>query len=158
MGSLELMKDMLNAPVADFFGDVTLKMLLWDWFPLTLCIIAPLLCIPFVLLGICGSSTSDVKFGARTALRKISLAARADVRMGIASKHTALLRAAGFKHGGPSFMQPTANAVEAGLAYQNVRKGVQGGKSPDQAMSKAEELAIKGKAASGGKTGAKRFY
>ena len=41
------------------------------------------------------------------------------------------------------------------------RSGVRAGvaaKSPDQSKSRAEELAIKGKAAAAGKTGAKRFY
>jgi len=155
MGLLpETITDALAGPVAPIFGDTTLQSFLIDWMPLLLVVVLPVLCLPFVALGICGGLEGDMKFGARTALRKVSIAARAEVRMGIAGRQAALLKKAGFKTGGPSFMRPTSSAVQAGLEKNRVT----GGKSPDKGKDRAEELAIKGKAAAGGKTGAKRFY
>ena len=158
MGLLpETITDALAGPVAPILGDTTLQSFLIDWMPLLLIVVLPILCLPFVALGICGGLEQEMKFGARTALRKVSIAARAEVRMGLAagaSRHAAILKKAGFKTGGPSFMKPTSSAVQAGLQ----KNAVTGGKSPDKSKDRAEELAIKGKAAAGGKTGAKRFY
>lgn len=109
--------------------------------------VVPFLCVPLVAIGICsGEQEGGIKFGMRMAMKGHMLAVQANIRMGKESKETALLKRAGFKKGGPSWMQPTASAVEAGLAKSSVR----GKKSPDQSKGRAEEQAIK--------TGASRFY
>ena len=129
-------------------GETTLGVLLLDWLPLIAAAVLPVLCLPFVALGICGGGGEDgggkLKFGMRTALKGMMIAVRADIRMGNETKHTQLLKKAGFVKGGPSWMKPT------GARMQNLSAGAR--KSPDQTKAKMEEQAIKGK------TGKSRFY
>jgi len=129
--------------------------------PLLFVAVAPIICIPFVFLGICGQSEEEegsIRFGMRTAMKGTMLAVRADIRMGRDSKQTSLLKKAGFKKGGPRWMQPTASAVEAGLAASRVRGEPKGKKVADQSAARAEENAIKAGAKTPVKTGASRFY
>ena len=141
--------DALGAPVAilvPIFGMTTLGSLVFEWMPLFLCATVPFLCIPFVLAGFCSDSGRDNSGSVRRAMRGLMIAVRADIRMGKDTNHTKLLAAAGFKNtkNAPSFMKPTSNRLESGLAYSNARK------SPDQGKAKAEEKAMK--------TGKSRFY
>ena len=116
-----------------------------------LVVVTPFLSIPFYALGVCLGCGPDpnegkLKFGMRHAFKGLMIAVRADVRMGRESKHTSMLKKAGFKKGGPSWMQPTSSALEYGTAGANAR----GGKAKDQTKAKAEEKAIK--------SGTARFY
>ena len=54
--------------------------------------------------------------GVRRILTGGMLAMRADIRMKRESITTAMLKKAGFKKGGPRWMQPTSSALESGLA------------------------------------------
>ena len=150
--SFEVITDFLAGPapagLQPLVGDTVMSVVLLDWIPLLLAAIGPLVCIPFVMLGICGQEAEEgaLKFGMRTAMKGMMIAVRADVRMGRETAQTTLLKKAGFKKGGPSWMQPTAAKLESGLAANRVR----GSKPTDQSKSKAEEKAIK--------TGASRFY
>ena len=132
--------------------DMTVGDFVFNWLPLLLVNVLPFLCIPFYALGVClgcGPDPNDnegkLKFGMRHALKGLMIAVRADVRMGRESKHTSMLKKAGFKKGGPSWMHPTSAALEYGTAA-NAR----GGKAKDQSKAKAEEKAIK--------SGNARFY
>jgi len=153
---MEVIKDALAGPMpeafAPFVGELTVSELLLEWVPLMLACFLPLLCLPFVALGICGQESEEggIKFGMRTAMKGMMLAVRADIRMGKDSHQTQLLKKAGFKKGGPSWMQPTSSAVEAGLAAARVRGSPPSGKKLDPSKGRAEEKAIK--------TGASRFY
>jgi hypothetical protein len=135
-----------------FIGDeMTVGDFVFNWLPLLLVNILPFLCIPFYALGVCLGCGPDpnegkLKFGMRHALKGLMIAVRADVRMGRESKHTTMLKKAGFKKGGPSWMHPTSSALEYGTAGANAR----GGKAKDQTKAKAEEKAIK--------SGTARFY
>jgi len=135
-----------------FIGDeMTVGDFVFNWLPLLLVNILPFLCIPFYALGVCLGCGPDpnegkLKFGMRHALKGLMIAVRADVRMGRESKHTSMLKKAGFKKGGPSWMHPTSSALEYGTAGANAR----GGKAKDQTKAKAEEKAIK--------SGTARFY
>mmetsp|Transcript_15465 Transcript_15465/g.39907 ORF Transcript_15465/g.39907 Transcript_15465/m.39907 type:complete len:157 (-) Transcript_15465:359-829(-) len=156
---MEAVTDVLAGPMPDFFqpivGNTSVYAMLIDWIPLALAAVAPLLCIPFVLLGICGQEEEgSLKFGMRTAMKGMMIAVRADIRMGRETATTTLLKKAGFKKGGPSWMQPTAAKLESGLAANRAR----GMKSPDQSKAKAEEKAIKDAAGRTPPTGASRFY
>ena len=140
----------------EFIGDnvdMTVGDFVFNWLPLLLVNVLPFLCIPFYALGVClgcGPDPNDnegkLKFGMRHALKGLMIAVRADVRMGRESKHTSMLKKAGFKKGGPSWMHPTSAALEYGTAGANAR----GGKAKDQSKAKAEEKAIK--------SGNARFY
>ena len=118
-------------------GDTPLAVVLKDWVPLLACVVLPLLCLPFVALGCCGDrGPPEVKFGARMALRKVSLASRTAIRMGHDAQYSKLLKSAGFSTTGPSYAKPTSSAVKhldkASLAQRE--------------KNKAEEAAIKAKA------------
>jgi len=121
------------------------------WMPLICTVVLPLLCFPFVAAGCCGGgddgSEGKMKFGARTALRRIMMAVRADIRMGNDTKAAQLLAKAGFKGSkhAPSYARPTATAVEAGLQKARV--------NPTQ---KPQKPAVK--TSPGTKTGPGRFY
>lgn len=159
---MEVVTDFLAGPMPEalqsYVGDLTVVQFLFDWFPLLLVTILPVICIPFVALGICGTEIEqggDLKMGVRRVLKGGMLAVRADIRMHRESIHTVMLKKAGFKKGGPRWMQPTSSALESGLARSRVTAACRGsppsgGKSKDQSKGKAEEKAIK--------TGNARFY
>ena len=159
---MEVVSDFLAGPMPEalqpYVGDLTVVQFLIDWFPLLLVTILPVICIPFVALGICGTEIEqggDLKMGVRRILKGGMLAVRADIRMHRESIHTVMLKKAGFKKGGPRWMQPTSSALESGLARSRVTAACRGsppsgGKSKDQSKGKAEEKAIK--------TGNARFF
>lgn len=116
---------MLSAPVGDtiaplgtIFPEWSLGSFLLEFGPLLYVTIIPLLAGLLAAIGVCAEPAErSLKFGARTAMRRVMLAVRAETRMGIDTKHTQLLAKAGFKNTkGPAFMQPTASAVDHGLA------------------------------------------
>ena len=70
-----------------FAGESLVHLL--NWAVLTFVAVAPLLCLPFVALGCCAKKeTNMLKFGERTTLRKVFIAVRADMRMGLAVKNS----------------------------------------------------------------------
>jgi hypothetical protein len=81
----------LAALRTQLFADTPMEELLLEWLPLALAAVLPMVCLPFVAIGCCGKGSEDedgakLRFGERTALRKMLIAVRADIRMGIASK------------------------------------------------------------------------
>ena len=98
-----------------------------------------------VCLG-CGPDPNEgkLKFGMRHALKGLMIAVRADVRMGRESKHTAMIKKAGLKKGGPRWMQPGGLAAEWEALESGKKAGAaRGSKAKDQSKSRAEEVAIK---------------
>ena len=133
--------------------DMTVGDFVFNWLPLLLVNVLPFLCIPFYALGVCLGCGPDpnegkLKFGMRHALKGLMIAVRADVRMGRESKHTAMIKKAGLKKGGPRWMQPGGLAAEW-AALESGKKAVaaRGSKAKDQSKSRAEENAIKSGAA-----------
>ena len=126
-------------PLVQALQGFTLGSALLEFAPLLYVAVFPLLAAIFAVLGLCNTGGDRAyKFGARTVLRRVVIAVRAETRMGLETKHTALLKKAGFasSKGAPRHMQPTASALESGLAR----------KSPVQSKAKKEEAAIKNKA------------
>jgi len=133
-----------------FVGDeMTVGDFLFNWLPLLLVNILPFLCVPFYALGVCLGCGPDpnegkLKFGMRHALKGLMIAVRADVRMGRESKHTAMIKKAGLKKGGPRWMQPGGLAAEWEALESGKKAGAaRGSKAKDQSKSRAEEVAIK---------------
>ena len=126
-----------SAPVGDtlpFLGTLfpteSLGYFLLEFGPLLYVVFVPLLAGLMAAIGLCaGPDGRSLKFGARTAMRRVMLAVRAETRMGIDTKHTQLLAKAGFKNTkGPAFMQPTASAVQGGLDKAKARGSPGSGK------------------------------
>ena len=72
-----------------WFGSTSTYDLLVEWLPLALCAVLPVLCVPFVACGHCiGNKVDDtkMKFGERTAFRKILVGVRAGIRMDLSTK------------------------------------------------------------------------
>jgi len=110
------------------FGEVPLKEFIIGWLPLILSVVMPTLCLLFVSVGLC--KKGDSKPVGHRVVQRITIAIRADVRMikGMSMKRMM---------SGP--------------------KDVESGKKVSPVKGKAEEAAIKKKAAEkGGKGG--RFY
>jgi len=129
----------LMSPVSlPILGTMSVYELIVAWVPIFYITIGPLLCVLLTLIGLCRPGSSSYKMSARM-MRKVMLAVRADARMGVQSRYTRMAKA-GFRKGGPSYAQPTANAIETGLLKNKASK------SPNQAKGKAEEAAIKAKA------------
>jgi hypothetical protein len=121
----------------DTVGKFTVEMV-----PILYVTALPLFLALLAVVGLCDCrSGGAMKFGARTVMRKVMIAARANARMGLGASNTKLLASIGFKKGGPKFMQPTASAIESGMAFQKAK----GSKAPDQSKGKKEEAAIKKK-------------
>jgi hypothetical protein len=115
------------------FGDTPLGELLVSWLPLFLCAVLPLLCMPFVALGLCGDAAllgAKPRFGERTVLRKVMLAVRADMRMGIQSKYSRFAKfgldvEAAYKFNtksGKQLLEDAANAKQLGDAALEKQK------------------------------------
>jgi len=144
---LTAVKVVVNTPVkllggpaifGTIFGMAPLGEVLKEWFAVSYVCFLPILSVLFYLVGCgCTAGDRDLKFGARTAMRRVMIAVRAETRMNVASKYTKLLAATGYKYtkGKAGYMQPTASALESGM--------VKGTKSPDQTKAKREEAAIK---------------
>ena len=116
-----------------YFGDTSFKTFMFDWVPLFSSVIFPVLCLVFVGVGLCVKTESKKRMGERI-MRRINIAVRADVRM---------LRGS------------SKNVFKGPTSLKDVEKG----KKTSPVKGKAEEAAIKQKAAggaSGGKGG--RFY
>jgi len=155
MEYVNVVKVVLNTPVnllggpaivGTLFGMTPLKAVLIQWFPVFYVSIIPLFMFLLALVG-CNCAIDEragLKFGARTAMRRVMLAVRAETRMNQSSKYSKLLDATGYKFskGKASYMQPTASALESGQVF-NASKAT---KSPDQAKGRSEEAAIKGSA------------
>lgn len=150
MEALSTVTSTLATPVSELvpiagkiFPTETLGYFILDMGPLLYVSLLPLFCGLLAFIGLCAPPDGEgrMKFGARTVLRRVMLAVRADTRMGMSSAQTKLYMKAGFKKGGPAFMQPTASALESGLAFNKAK----GGKSADQSKGKKEEAAIKNK-------------
>jgi len=132
--------------IGTMFGMSPLGEVLVQWAPILYVSLLPVFSVLLYMLGCsCTSGERDLKFGARTAMRRVMIAVRAETRMNQSTKYTKLLEATGYKYtkGKASYMQPTASALESGM--------VKGSKSPDQTKAKKEEAAIK----SGAKKGKK---
>jgi hypothetical protein len=121
-----------QALLGPFVGPTELGEFATEWLPVLLTVIAPIICMPFVALGICGVSKEEVtgapakqSSGVRLVLRRMIMAVRADLRAGKEVKHTKLLGMAGFKHlkTMPAYAQPTAAKMEAGLQKTRVASG-----------------------------------
>ena len=110
---------------ARFFGDTSIYVFLREWLPLGLSTILPILCLLFVLVGACGKSQPR-PVGHRI-VRRVGLIVQADVRM----------------------------VQRVRSKKKTTPKDVESGRKVSPAKGKAEERAIKQKAA-GGKGG--RFY
>ena len=145
---MDVVASTLRAPVGAPFpssvvtlaNGMSLGDALLEFTPLIYVTLFPLLAGLFALLGLCNlGDERSYKFGARTVMRRVILAVRAETRMGLESKHTKLMEKAGFSgaKGKPAFMQPTASAMEAGLTKARAAK------SPDQSKAKAEEAKLK---------------
>ena len=109
-------------------GDTSDRELMYEWGPLAFVVLAPVLCLFVRLICCCEAKPKDgFKFGARTALRGVSIAIRADFRMGKMTKLTSLAKAttaakmpASYNELG-GFAKPTAAAMESGKAFDRAR-------------------------------------
>ena len=119
------------------FGPTSLATLLLDWVPLAATVIAPILCLFFVLIGL-GSNQPKQTVGTRM-VKRVGIAIRADVRI---------------------IKEMSSKKLIAATSKTTTPKDVESGKKVSPVKGKAEEAAIKNKAKAAEKPGGKggRFY
>ena len=98
--------------LVDVLQGFTLGSAILDFAPLLYVTVLPLLAAIFAVLGLCNRGDDRTfKFGARTVMRRVMIAVRAEARMGLESKHTHLLKRA-----------ERAGALEAGKSQNQSKR------------------------------------